>query len=696
MLQRLSVVVWVTCLALGLASCGDAPMEDSAPHSERGGIGISVQALGAGSTVDARRSLAVTETAIVSQFPLQMVMSQLVTQNGGTGFTDTQLFRQLWDTQNPAPGQPDLVGGAHCTDNGGTLNGFGYPCRTAEGQQASTTSTITMSSYSAVGLYNRFDLAPSNGADCGEYRVVFANTGGGGRNFLIFEAVLPNPRTDLGLEGCRPVANFWRDLTTITDVNQRASRLRSFYFSGLSGFSPVIHINNYGNNPRGVGQVRTNQFIQSPWLLREFKLQRTCPSSGCTLKFAPVTVKTNPFGNLFNPGSTHPLAAEFQNSFFPSQVAALATNNINTFNYNVPDKFNVGQSDSQSFGVVDNYVAQFGTAASTFRSNIQTKLTAIGSTLTPDQIVARAQTQSCGGCHQRSNGAAIGGGLTWPGSANFVHSTEATETGPDGVRFQISPALTNTFLPHRKGVFESYLNKTRAVASDRFALVAVTASRGTAFWVEQTNPGNVMKAPVGGSPVALATNRFGPVAVATDGGNVYWVENGNPGQVLRVSANGGTITALAGNRFALMGVATDGTNVYWLESTNPGGIMKVPVGGGAMTAVLTNRFGVSHIAVDSANLYWVEGTTLQKMPKAGGTITTLATRVSAEGLATDGVKVYWAENFNPGNIMMVPVGGGTPTNLHSGPHALLGVGVDDTNVYWVENTNPGRVMTGPK
>jgi hypothetical protein len=59
-----------------------------------------------------------------------------------------------------------------------------------------------------------------------------------------------------------------------------------------------------------------------------------------------------------------------------------------------------------------------------------------------------------------SNGKDLGGGLTWPSSMGFVHVTEAQrETAPDGtVRFQISPALTNVFLPRRKAVLEAFLN----------------------------------------------------------------------------------------------------------------------------------------------------------------------------------------------------------------------------------------------
>lgn len=470
-------------LALSLAACagepeGAAPEEIAAPeaagsppealppsagaHSERAGIGLVAPEGPIGAqliTVDARRSLAVTDQAILAPFTLQAVLNQLIAQSGG-GMTAAQLYRQLWDTQNPAPGQPDLPGNAHCSDNAGTLNGFPYPCRLGDGQQALPGGPVPITAYVPIGLFNRFDLAPASGANCGEYRAVFGKAPGvgPGRSFIIFEAVLPNPTPALGLKGCLPVAKLWASLSDpSTTVASRTTALRNFYFVGLPGFPPVFHINHYGATPNG-GQVRTNQFVQPPWLLREFQLRRICASTTCLPRFVPATVKVNPAGNLFNPTSTHPLAAAFR-AHVVSQVPNLAVNDINLFSFDVPNQFNIGQSDSQTPGSIDNYVTQFGAGPSPFHAQLQAALTAIGSPLTPAQIVARAQTQSCGGCHQRSNGAPLGG-FSWPPShpSGFVQNSEFPEAGPDGTRFQLSPALTGTFLPHRKVVFEAFLN----------------------------------------------------------------------------------------------------------------------------------------------------------------------------------------------------------------------------------------------
>jgi hypothetical protein len=446
-------------LALAAGACGlDAPPAGGdAPdhlHSDRGGIGVLQQAL-APTAVDVRRSLAVTDQVITSTFALQAVLDQLAAQSGVAGLTGLQLFTQLWDTQNVA--SIGVTSGPHCDDQGGTLNGFPYQCRRAEGAQAFN-AAAEITNYSLIGLYNRFELASPSGADCGEHRMVFGRTAGGGRAFIIFEAVLPNPTPILGLEGCRPVASFWAGLSTNNDAASRATALHEFYFTGLPGFSPVIHIDNYGNTGLSgpTGQVRINEFMQLPWMLREFKLQKV---SATSVLFVPVTAKTNPFGDLFSPTSTNSQAAAFQDVFFPSQVAALAVNDINLFNYVVPDNFNTGESNPQNFGGVDDYLARFS-PTSQLATNIQEQLTAIGSTLTPANIVARAEALSCAGCHQLSTGAALGGGLAnWPSSTGFVQSSELTENGPDGARFVISPALTDVFLPHRAKVLQTFLDR---------------------------------------------------------------------------------------------------------------------------------------------------------------------------------------------------------------------------------------------
>ncbi len=689
-------LLWVGCQG---QEPDEAPGTDKTPISDRGEMGVTSrsrsQALNSlqPQTVDARRSVVVTETAILANFTLTNVLGQLVTQNGGSGLNTTQLFRQLWDTQNTSPGQADLQPSAHCNDNGNLINGFPNGCRPSEGAQANAGSSTNIGSYSAIGLYNRFDLAPNNGADCGEYRVVFGKTSGGaGRSFIIFEATLPNPRQDLGIDGCRPVQSFWRDLSTKT-VAERATALRDFYFTGLPGFMPVLHINNYGFNPSGVGQVRVNMFIGGPWMLKEFKLQRQCPGGACTLKFAPVTVKANPAGRLFNPASPLPQAPAFR-AHFLTQVEELAVNNVNTFNYAVPDQFNSAQSDAQSFGVEDDYLAQFGTGASTFRNDIQTELNRLGSTLTPNQIVARAQALSCGGCHERSNGASVGGGLTFPSSGSFVHSLENTQAGPDGTRFAVSSALANVFIPFRKTVVEDFLNADHPLTPvSRFDMSGSATDGRFGYWVERRAAGVVMKASLdSGNESVLAFNRPEPIAVATDGINVFWTEAA--GSILRVPVNGGTITTLATNLTNLSGIVTDGTNLFFTQN---GGIVRMAVTGGAATPIITGRVGMTgRLSVDATSVFWQEGDNIQRMPKAGGAVTLFLTRPSITGLASDGTRLWVAEDLNPGNVLAFPLAGGAPTATFAAAFNINSISAGGAHVVWTENRNPGVVMAKVK
>jgi hypothetical protein len=125
-----------------------------------------------------------------------------------------------------------------------------------------------------------------------------------------------------------------------------------------------------------------------------------------------------------------------------------------------PDVFNSAQSQASGTTASEmRYPDHFTTAASPLRTAIQTELTAAGSTLTPDDVVKRAQTQTCAGCHRLSNSVSLGGGLTWPASLGFTHVTEReTETVGGQVRYRISDTLVDQLLPARKVIFEEYLN----------------------------------------------------------------------------------------------------------------------------------------------------------------------------------------------------------------------------------------------
>jgi hypothetical protein len=383
------------------------------------------------------------DASVLSRFPLSRVYRQLVRQAGASN-TASALFQQLWDSYD-LTANAKFPGTPHC-DDADAINR--YPIECPRAGEASLKNVEPDAAFRPVALFNRFDLAPADGHHCGEYRIIYAldNDVAAGRVLLIYEAVLPNPNPGCGLESCRPIVNFWRSLATQPPNSSRlADKLESFYFDGLPGFAPVVHAEHFGARAQAAdseswGQIRMNVFVDDHlWQLREALLRRR----GNTLVHEPVSVKNNPYFALFGGAYPDARTSAFQAAEgFAATVKALAAPSVNAISMSTPDRFNAGQSDPQ--GKHDDYVAQFASAPASFASGIQS---VAPSGLTAADLVERANTQSCGGCHEISNNRALGGGLRWPPSRRFVHVDEAGN---------LSPALWCSFLPGRKQVLDGF------------------------------------------------------------------------------------------------------------------------------------------------------------------------------------------------------------------------------------------------
>lgn len=420
-------------------------------------------------------SLAVTEVAVLRPFTLERVMQQIIDTSRAryTGLTPRMLFNQWWDTQNRAPG---LNMGPHCDDEQTPFgldghNQFPWECERDEGYQARVDPFRGRPDehlYMPIGLFNRFDLAPSNGAHCGEYRIVFAMRPGHpdarGRNFLIFEAVLPNPRPEEGLRGCYDVAAFWADLTG-RSADERRELLEKFYFYGLEPFEPVVKADHFGTHLGGdgygcsTGQIRTNQFVGRPWNLREFRLVEDCrcrEEGYCRLMVAPTTVKESPHGPLFDENSPEPLAHPFE-WHTVGAVWNLAVGGVGDFGWgSLDNQYNSGESVAE-FGYVSDYLMHFQNGAGGwFENQLAQQLSMMPwpyNLLTPEHIVKRAQALSCAGCHHLSNNEDLGLGVHWPPSLDFTHVEEFEQNG----FYPISPALKEFFLPKRAEILLAFL-----------------------------------------------------------------------------------------------------------------------------------------------------------------------------------------------------------------------------------------------
>jgi hypothetical protein len=417
--------------------------------------------------LDARRSFAVTDQAILDGFSFERVMNALV-ERSGTRTTAVRLYQQMLDTQNAKPG---LIASetSHCddflVDGKPTFNGLPRRCPTPEGILA-TSNPFANGDHIPLALINRFDLAAVDGSNCGQYRIVFArkNSSTFERLHLIFEAVLPNPTPAAGIAGCRPVAQFWANLSAINSVNERRARLDQFFFAGLPGFEPVLDPEHF--TLASGGGIRTMHNSRTPLQNRfyQFRLAKRCAGRDCQLVAEPDVLQNMPYGRFFDAGYDTPTARKFRDAFV-DEVRNLAIGDRNLFFMNIPREFllaesNPGGSELDAVFEVPFLRGQLTPQGRAFAQRIAAELRKVGSTMSPTDVVSRAHKLSCVGCHFFQGNVA-------PLEFYQQISESVTEPGEAGPRFAISPTMNNVFIPHRIEVMRNFLTVGTYSAGNR-------------------------------------------------------------------------------------------------------------------------------------------------------------------------------------------------------------------------------------
>ena len=394
-----------------------------------------------------QRTLFENSLDAVQSVSLRDVFTALA-ENEGHGADPELLYQQIIDSY--ATEENALLGGAvHCgdetTDGAPSLNGFPIDCDRVEHGQFNN-----LDQWFATAFVNRLDLAPQNGAHCGQQRMVFTNPNGPARIFMILESQIPNPAPELGIQGCAPLAQFWLDQDEIADPFERGVRLRAAFLTGgpelaAAGFGPFYSPSNL---TVGSGQIRTNNFNQDPWTLREFKLA----VDGETLTVLPFPVSESPNGQLWNDDNPLPQGPGCRENFL-NAMDGLLTNDPAQMSFVV----NHECKDSESRN--DGSEAYAAHLSSSFEQLLDERLEGTG--LTGVDIANRAHfAGSCIGCHVENNGVDLGNGVTSPFSLGFVHVAEdvTEECGQgDSPCFFTSEALNETFLPQRMDVLVNLL-----------------------------------------------------------------------------------------------------------------------------------------------------------------------------------------------------------------------------------------------
>jgi hypothetical protein len=393
------------------------------------------------------RMLLETNVDAVSSVSLFGVLNAL-TSNGGRNDDPVALYQQIWDSF-ASEGNALVPEAVHCgdetTDGSPSLNGYPIDCDRSERFQVEQ-----LGSFFATAFVNRLDLAPANGAHCGQQRMIFASNSFN-RAFMIVEAQIPNPAPELGIEGCRPLAEFWLAQNSIGDGFERGQRLaQAFLFGDPTlvelGFGPFYTAENL---TVGSGQIRTNTFDSDPWTLREFKLAL----DGEQLRAIPFPTAESPAGALWNEGSGLPAGEACRESFVNAALEGLITDDMSQMSFVVDGPCKDAESRND---FSQDYSSQMSDG---FRELLNEKL--LGTGLSADDIANRAHfAGSCIGCHQEARGRFLGNGVFSPFPSDFPQVVEFTQQctgGEQGICFAPSNALQETFLPGRMAVLAELL-----------------------------------------------------------------------------------------------------------------------------------------------------------------------------------------------------------------------------------------------
>jgi hypothetical protein len=402
-----------------------------------------------------RRTLLETNQKAMSNFSLEQAF-QAMQLNSGVTPDPVLLYQQIIDSYASPPGQ--IPSAAHCgdetTDGAPSLNGYPLRCDRLEHGQIDN-----LGQWFATAVVNRIDLAPADGAHCGQQRMVFANNVpiGNGRMFMILEAQIPNPEPQCGIDACRPIADFWASLDGMADPVQRSERLLQAFLTGAPellarGIRPFMNVENLSV---GTGTIRTNNFDDNEWTLREFKLM-TDPVG--QTRAIPFPVADAPHGALWNDTVALPAGEQCRQSFLQA-VGGLLSDNPAEMAFVVDQACLDAESPNDFF--TQNYPQHLADGSGAFRIALQDRLAGTG--LTPENIAARAQfAGACMGCHEEAIGLDLGHKVTAPSSNGFVQIDESfpEDCGDGTLCFTASPALKDVFLPRRLRALTELLGRS--------------------------------------------------------------------------------------------------------------------------------------------------------------------------------------------------------------------------------------------
>lgn len=465
-----------------LLRCGKLAADDPAPPPEasagiggepaenQGGTGSSQGGAGASGdeplVLRSERSVLITDPAVLQGLTFERTLFSIA---GDDGHELHLAFARSFVPRAAAEDGP----GPRCDDEreavDGTsqLNGFPIPC---PAEAASLLQANENRVWKPLSVTNRFDLAPEGGENCGEQHLGFflSNVGALVGASLRFSALITNPSPELGLEGCRPLVDFWASLSR-ADYDVPAARARALEAAFLgadvsrrgepaaelqalegAGFLPFMSAEHFGR--RGRVQL-LYQGEKGLWHFFEHAL--VSAEEGWVLR-RPLTQSLPVFSLLSQDPNESPCVSQLLGS-----IAGLLDDDPATQRLNVAWSCFAGTDVTEGptllngiHGLVPE--GTYGSALATLlERELNMRYPSYG--LYPANIAARADfVGTCNGCHYLK-----GSPFSNPGTlahVNHQRNEPCGTAGGDEQRscYARSPLLKLSFLPRWAAVLQNF------------------------------------------------------------------------------------------------------------------------------------------------------------------------------------------------------------------------------------------------
>ena len=179
------------------------------------------------------------------------------------------------------------------------------------------------------------------------------------------------------------------------------------------------------------------------------------------------------------------------------------------------------------------------------------------------------------------------------------------------------------------------------------------------------------------------------------GSELFIANDTSPQALFHAPLAGGPATLAVFAGANMWGLSADGGDAYWLE----GFVSQfdlVRYSGGARQSLLQN-LTYGSMALGTTDVFFLQGTSLRRVARTGGPVTTLATVPNLIGapLLADSNFVYWVGD----SIVKYPISGGAPVTLVAASGSPIGgpAAQDATYLYWQRREPvPSAIVRVPK